>query len=84
MCVSGVGRCTISEVHCLGRSTWLGWSFGAFAAAEVAFLFETALAPPRALVALDNRVQFPMRARSLVDKSHEYLIRRGVTANALP
>jgi len=59
MGVCALGRGLVGKMHRVEGCVWMGQSLGAFAASEVVFLCETALAPPRAAVALDSRLQYP-------------------------
>lgn len=60
ICVRNLGHWFVDEVTSVEHSIWLGTSLGVVVASEAALLCETALAPTRAIVALDNRTGFPM------------------------
>lgn len=74
MCVRGLGHWLVGEVRRVEKQIWLGMSLGAFAASVAALLCETALAQPRALVALDSRDQYPVRPREVKANGHEQFI----------
>merc|ERR1719329_1133210 len=62
MCVNDLAKWLVDGPNCMNSSIYLGWSLGAQFAAAVVLLCEAALGQPRAVVALDIRKQFPIRA----------------------